>query len=280
MKSAPPLLALLGILLAACVFAAPSGDAQKLFKDGNYQEALDAFQKVLDDPSTEPEPWVRSFQRALNCYQKLNRVDQIDSFREALLSRENPDWQVLAAVAKSYLQQVHYGYRIAGEFRRGQHRGGGKIVNASARDRVRAIQLYQRAVEKVEKDSAEQKPTELLDAYASAVLYGNNYREAWRLQILTKLDELPDYEEGWGYHSGQLQGAPVDADDQPIFYDIPPTWEDAKSDGERWRWLLEKSVQWDPKYRNQERIIRARFLQSQFGTQTLANYGWWFSRQV
>ena len=286
MKPSSLLSTLLVSLLAACVFAAPAANqnnAQKLFKDGNYQEALTAFQKILDDESTETDLLVRSFQLALECHQKLNRVDQIDQFREALVSRENPDWQLLAAVARSYIQQVHYGYQIAGKFQRGQHRNGGKVLNATARDRVRALQLYQQALEIVEQGSTNKQSVAaaaLIRGYASAILYGNNYREAWRLQILTNIDELPDYEDGWSYGSGQPQGAPVDIDNRPIFYDIPPTWKDAKSDGERWRWLLEQSAQWNPKLRIETQMTRARFLQSQFGVQTLANYGWWFGRQT
>ena len=43
------------------------------------------------------------------------------------------------------------------------------------------------------------------------------YDEAWRLQTLTDLSELPDYVEGW-YYGHAPGGAPVDADGHPIFY--------------------------------------------------------------
>ncbi len=47
---------------------------------------------------------------------------------------------------------------------------------------------------------------------------------------------------------------PVDADGNPIFYQVPTSWDAAKNDGERWRWLLETMVEWHPARRNEERI--------------------------
>ncbi len=300
MKFTPSLPALLGTLLTACAFAAPVDQApvdqapvnhapvdhaKKLFDDGNYQESLAAFQKILDDPATKPEPMAISFQQAILCYQKLNRVDQIDQFREALVSRGNPGWQLLAAAARSFQQTPHYGYQIGGKFRRGKHRGGGKMLNATARDRVRALQLFQQALDLLEREPALQKSREatvLLYNFAETVLHYGNRSSVWRLQILTDLRKLPDHGEGRGYHSGQTQGAPVDPKGRPVYYGIPPSWEDAKNDGERWRWLLEKKSQWvsTPKQHISGQFSRAEFLQSQFGVQTLANYGWWFGREA
>ena len=74
--------------------------------------------------------------------------------------------------------------------------------------------------------------------FADAVLYGNDGSQSWRLQSLTDLATLPDYEEGWGYDGGEPQGAPVDAEGNPIFYDVPDELGAAKNDGERWRWAL------------------------------------------
>ncbi len=90
----------------------------------------------------------------------------------------------------------------------------------------------------------------MLRQFADAILFAN---EAWRLQSLTDLDKLPDYDEGWGY-GGEAQGAPVDAAGNPILYAVPKSWIAAKNDGERWRWLLETMVEWDPSRRNDERL--------------------------
>src|SRR6476659_927174 len=158
---------------------------------------------------------------------------------------------------------------IACEFSRGQHRGGGKVVHATARDRVRALQLYQGAMKLAHSENDKSGPADMLRQFAEAVIYG---RQSWQLQSLTDLDKLPDYEEGWNY-GGDQQGAPVDAAGNPVFFAVPKTWDAAKSDGERWRWLLETMVEWQPSRRNDERMERARFLESQFGVQTMAEFG-------
>ncbi|MCH2596658.1 MAG: hypothetical protein MKZ95_12790 [Pirellulales bacterium] len=76
-------------------------------------------------------------------------------------------------------------------------------------------------------------------------MYSNSYQESWRLQVLTDLSQLPDSDEGWHHHSGQTQGAPIGADDQPVVYNLPSSWQSAKNDGERWRWALDQAAIWD-----------------------------------
>ena len=256
--------------------------AKQLYKDGNYQEALDAFQQLLSVEGADSELLIESFNSALDCFRHLNRIAEIDEFREATVNRHAKNWRLLSAVAQSYMDVQHYGYRIAGEFHRGQHRGGGKVLNAEARDRVRALQLFQLALERLEDlpdqrsgDSAHQ----LLIRFADGMLHGRNYRGAWRLQSLTDLGELPDYEEGWSNYQGSLRGAPVTTDGLPLYYETPLSWEEATNDGERWRWILAHLVEWQPQRLNETRLQRALFLQSQFGVETLADYGWWFGRQ-
>ncbi len=284
---------LLGLLISSVIaLAAPPTSpeqAQKLLEDGNYQEALTAYRKILLGQKTAPKgditttELVASYQRALECYERLNQLDRMDEFRESVAKRYSKQWQVVAAVARSYFEQQHSGYEIAGQFKRGQHRGGGKVMHATRRDRVRSLQLYLQAFHLLEQRADEQQSAaagEFLDAFAATLVHGRGYGQAWRLQTLTSLAELPDYEIGWGYHSRQTQGAPVDSEGQPIFYDVPASWEEAQNDGERWRWVLDKSVEWQPGRLYDQQLVRAQFLQSQFGVGTLANYGWWFGRQT
>ena len=243
----------------------------KLHADGNHRDAYDGLSRyILEQKDATPSDVVKAFQAATNCLQQLNRTDELDAFREKVVQAHKSDWQVLAAVADSYLTIDHHGFMIAGEFSRGQHRGGGKVVHATARDRVRTLQLYRDAMKLAQSSSDKREPADLLRRFAEAILFGG---ESWRLQSLTDLDKLPDYEEGWNYRNEE-PGAPVDAKDNPVYYAVPKTWDAATNDGERWRWLLETMVEWQPSRRNDERATRARFLESQFGVQTLAQYGY------
>jgi uncharacterized protein YfaS (alpha-2-macroglobulin family) len=258
--------------------------ARKLAKDGNFKDALLQLRELtLEKPDGDSREIAEDFRQALNCFQQLNAVHEIDEYREAVASRHEQDWRILKAVAQSYVELEHQGFLIAGEFRRGHHRGGGLVVHATARDRVRALQLFQQALDLAEKNAPDRRSadaSELLSQFSAAVMSGGDYRQPWRLQLLTDVTKLPDYDEGWGYYGGTMSGAPVDEDGDPIFYDKPESWNAAKNDGERWRWLLAQRTDWQPGLKSRELRDRADFLISQFGVQTLADYGWWFARQT
>jgi alpha-2-macroglobulin len=284
------LAALAGLLAAAAVAGSSPADrqqARKLMDDGNYAEALDQLREItlaeVDNPSVpESTELVDDYRRTLNCYQQLGRLNEIDEYREAVVERHEQDWRVLGAVAQSYLDYAHHGFMIAGEFRRGDHRGGGEVAHVTARDRVRALQLFRQALAIVVDDADAQKTSEafaLASGFASALMPGGYY-QAWRLQVLTDLNELPDHEPGWGDYNSGTRGAPVDEDSNPLLYAKPATWDDAKNDGERWRWILAQRTAWQPETKRRELRERADFLASQFSVRTMADYGWWFARRA
>jgi uncharacterized protein YfaS (alpha-2-macroglobulin family) len=249
----------------------PLDQLLKLQAEGNHKDAYEGLRRfVLEKKDASSAARVKAFNAAMTCLPQLNRTDEIDEFREKVVAAHKNDWRLLMAVAQSYIAYDHYGFLIAGEFKRGNNRGGGKVVHATARDRVRALQLFHSAMKIAQSESDKREPSELLRQFAQAIVYGT---QAWQLQSLTNLDKLPDYEEGW-YYGVEQQGAPVDDAGNPIYYAIPKTWDASKSDGERWRWLLEMMVEWQPSRRNEERVERARFLESQFGVQTMAQFGY------
>ena len=266
---------------------ADSGDdhatASRLFDEGNYGEALEAYAKVLADKSADSAHLVAAVDRSVQCYQQLNRQGETDEFLDATAKTHADNWRVLAEVARTTLNQPHYGTLIAGKFERGPHRGGtGKVVNAIARDRVRSLQFYWQAFELLkqrEQECSSDAAFDFIVAFAQALLYANDSSQAWRLQELTDLETLPDYEEGWNHGMAAPSGAPVDAEGNPVFYELPSSWDAAENDGQRWRWLLAETVKWQPQRRDYELLTRAEFLLSQFGVQTLAEYSWWFGRQ-
>ncbi|MBX3438595.1 MAG: alpha-2-macroglobulin, partial [Planctomycetaceae bacterium] len=170
---------------------------------------------------------------------------------------------------------------MAGEFVRGNQRGGGQFVSSDDRDRVRALQLLEQA-RKLLGDDNEATNAEKAEFYrrlAQAVAQARQYGDAWKLQDLTDLSELPDYREnqrGWGRFGWQAQsqqGAPVDAEGHPVFYHVPESWDAAKNDGERWRWALEQIVVNHAIARAGVDFEFAQFLRSQFGVQTMREWG-------
>lgn len=243
------------------------------FRNGNYRDAYEGFRKVLLSAESDPRHVAEDLPLAVQALIQLGRGAEVDALLENVVEAHKERWRVLQAVAEQYLGIEHQGFIIAGEFHRGGHRGGGKLVNSVERDRVRALQLLNQAAPLAVKDDQKSEVAAFFYTLANALLNNRGYSEAWRLQYLSNLEKLPDYDEGW-YYFRDYQGAPVDAEGNPVFHDSPKSWEDAKTDGERWRWALDQVVEIDPARRDEVLMQRANFLLSQFGVQTMQQGTW------
>ncbi|MFH1022953.1 MAG: MG2 domain-containing protein [Planctomycetota bacterium] len=242
--------------------------AQAAMNKGNYKDAYEAYRKLALDAKDDPREVGEDLQKAIACLANLNRANEIDTFREDVIKTHESNWRLQFAAAQSFSQGDHSGFIVSGNFERGQHRGGGRWVNAFDRDRVRALQLMVAAMKQIrgEKDTSAAGNFHL--RFADFVLQG---RQAWEFQALSDLATLPDYEEGWWGRGGE-GGAPVGPDGEPVYHRVPKSWEMAASDGERWRWLLLQAMEIDSGKTNTVRRRLADFLQGQFGVQTMAWY--------
>lgn len=274
-----------GILMAETHGDGPQGGtgalrqrARQAMQQGNFKDAYDLFRKLALDPKDEPSQVGGDLEAATQCLQRLNRINEIDDFREAVIAVHEGNWRLLWAAARNYMQVPHQGFLIAGKFERGPHRGGGQVVNAAERDRVRALQLMVQALPGVAQHPNRAEAADFYLELAQILLNYRGYEEAWRLQVLTDLATLPDYEPGWGYYRGEPRGAPVEEDGTPVYHRVPRSWAEAASDGQRWRWCLAQAAEADPSRLSSVRLQLADFLRSQFGVETLAHYGWHFGR--
>ncbi|NUQ65716.1 MAG: alpha-2-macroglobulin, partial [Pirellulales bacterium] len=252
---------------------------QKMFEDGNYKEALEGFRKLALDPKDDPRQVGQDLQMAVQCLQQLNRVDEVDALIESAIEVHKQNWRLLWAAACQYMELPHHGFMIAGKFHRGDQRGGGEVVNANERDRVRALQLMVQALPPAKQDANHAEVGEFLLGLANMLLNNRDFEESWRLQYLTDLGQLPDYEEGWGSWR-EIPGAPVDENGKPVYHQVPKSFETAQTDGQRWRWALEQAVEFNPQQADEVKLHFADFLWNQFDVQTMADYGWAFGRMA
>ncbi len=279
------LLSLALVVSVVCVFAgaSPAGStlrekALKNYRDGNYKTAYEFYRGLALNEDTTPKQVGGDLNMAIKCLRSLNRVNEIDDFLERVIEVHGDNWRLLRAAAENYVGLPHWGYMIAGEFHRGRHRGGGERFNALERDRVRALQLMTDAMEKA---NGEKNTHELAQFYFKFANMLTSYRgqsQAWRLQYLSDFSKLPDYERGYGYYyyGRGTSGAPVHTDGTPVYHQRPASWETAKTDGERWRWLLLQASELDPGLTNSVQMTFANFLRGQFGVQTMAYCGRYF----
>ncbi|MCA9066184.1 MAG: hypothetical protein KDA96_24120, partial [Planctomycetaceae bacterium] len=249
--------------------------AQRL-QENNHAEALVLYRQLLEDEANSDRDVALDLRNAVDCLRRLNLVQDADDLIESAVELHSDQWRLLYHAAAIYSGSLpDHGYLIAGKFQRGNHRGGGQVVSAAARDRVRALQLLLKAIPLLAAD-ANAVPMERVDVFRLlARLAGESrHQGAWRLQELTDLTTLPDYASSSRrapFLSRRFEGggrnteAPVDANGDPVFHRLPPAWDQAASDGERWRWALRQIAAVSKDFESEADLEWAQFLQSQFG---------------
>ncbi|MBU8902494.1 MAG: hypothetical protein KOO69_07125 [Victivallales bacterium] len=224
-------------------------------RNNNCKDAFYLYKKILLEHKASS--WM--YRNAVKSLTKARLEDEFDGFFTAVIKKYGKDPKMLIALAKSKMRVADYGYIIAGEFVRGSHRGGGQRVSSLERDRVEALRLLLGVLKK-------NRTEKFYDVFKNIIMWGRNYNQAWKLQYLTNVNKLPDYEKRNRYYYGfGAQGAPVGADGKPVFYHIPNSLENSANDGERWRWALEQM-----KDDGNSKLQIANFFKSQFSVETIA----------
>ena len=103
----------------------------KLMQDGNFKDAYEIFQKLATNAETSQKHVGDDLTHALDCLANLGRVDETDELIEASVAAQPKNWRLLWSAAKNYQRIEHFGYIIAGNFERGDRRGGGKYVSVA-----------------------------------------------------------------------------------------------------------------------------------------------------
>ena len=260
-------------LLTAAIFAAEPIEmreaAAKLEEDGNWKESYELRAKLLrevdDELSGKDLAW------AVNSQNQLGKQEDFDALMEELtvLKKENSAFMVAAGAA--FLNAQSWGRLLDNEFQRGNN-GRGNFRNVKEQDRLRALQCYMDAWETVEKGS-EEEITLLNNMQMALMLSRSGSAYLWRFFRLTDLDAVADYKEQIDVITSQ--GAPVSEDGEPVWLDVPASWAEARSDGERWRWLAAEISRIDEGAGLLEDMEWLDFCRQHYGVGTLANYGWW-----
>ncbi|MDP6112294.1 MAG: MG2 domain-containing protein [Planctomycetota bacterium] len=259
--------------------------AVKLYRQGNYKEALAAYRELLLDPKSVQAGLPGALNEAVQCMSRINQFKNRDEFLEKTVETHPENWRLLQAAANQYFSQMHYGYILSGKFERGWRRGGGRYAHVQEQDRQRALQLMKKALDFINQDlpSAQLKrDRHELAAFAerfSQMLLGyRGMHGAWRLQYLTDLETPPDFIDTTPAYHGYGQGASVDADGKPVLHKVPPSFDEAKTDGERWRAMQHAAFKFDPQRRERLQLAFADFMRNQFGVQTASSYAGMFGQ--
>ncbi len=262
------------ILSCGLAFAADAPalrkQATELETQGNWRETYDVRLKLLREVNDLESG--EDLDKALNSQRHLRELDQLDVLLTELtqLKKDNP--QFMEAAGNAYLNgHGHSGEFLDNQFKRGGYEGRGEYRQVFEQDRIRALQCFMGALRTVEKGGADE--VVVLNSLKRALLYQRTGRYMWRLYQLTDLAKAPDYNESFDLITSE--GAPNDDERNPIWIDIPTSWEAAKSDGERWRWLLQEIARIDPQQEGRNQLEWLRFCQQHYDVSTLADYSRW-----
>jgi uncharacterized protein YfaS (alpha-2-macroglobulin family) len=250
-------------------------EAEALAKAGNFREAADAAKVILRaDSGAGSEEKAKTLEPAVNWLSQLGAHEEAEQVVRDAAQGHPQDWRRLLAAASAVNLLPPNGMLVDGVFHRGNYRDRGRHVQTTVRDRVWRLQLLDQARRNLPQEA---QVADKLALWASLVhdltrdrYYGN--RHAWRLQALTDLSELPDYDDQTGLDNF-ARGYPVDEQGNPVFFAVPNRWEDAASDGERLRWVLAQWIGLDgPGAEGRQR--HAALAAEWFGVATIAHFGW------
>ncbi len=247
----------------------PAGLRQEfdqLIERGLWRDAVTFYKEKLS-PVSDAESGA-DLTKTVGALGRLNEWAGFDGLVESSVASHAQNPQLLQAAADVYRSAPATGRIIGGNFERGWAGRGGIMLSTEYRDRVRRLQMILESLKHSKEEPVQRGGwSRLADA-----LGGD---EAWKLQLLTPLEKLPDWEERGP--AGGTEGAPWSGDG-PVLYGIPASWEAAKNDGERWRFALARLAESGPEMATQATLQLARFSQSQFGVDTLNGYAWWRDR--
>ncbi len=280
------MISLCGLLMTAgWSLAADRAAAEKAIRAGKLDVAFETNRQLALDPAANPQEVPDDFIRAVICLVSANRADEVDAIRDEVVAAQPKNWRLLQIAAQTLLDGDNYGYLIAGKFRRGPlHGRDGKPVGSAERDRAQALQLMSRALPLVAAEADNAAAGEFYMKLAGVLMGMQADREQQidefnrgmrhdpsRQNTLTDLSKLPDYEQADEFieRPAQHSGAPAGLDGSPVFPALPKSWAEAQTDGQRWRWCLQKASELSPGLAARATFVFADFLRGQFDVQTL-----------
>lgn len=266
----------LAAAMSASLHAQQSGDPpakiRELAAQNNHREAADLGKEVLastQDAGLAAEVLNLTFESLTSLSAHVEQEKVI----EDAVARFPKSWKLLLNAGSRVLNLPSYGIVVDGVYRRGEYDGRGRHVQSQIRDRARALQLMEAAWKALPADAAATDRTAVLRGLESALRHGRDYfHQAWSLQALTDLSELPDFDDQSGLDAS-IGGYPVDAEGNPVFFKAAQSWDSAASDGERLLWILAEKERLEPGNAWQHRKTRAQLAKAWFSVRTLAHYG-------
>ncbi len=252
-------------VLAVLAFAQPSqaatpserrAEAKRLQSEGNFREAAVIYRSLVLNSAVPAKDAAADLTMASACFLRLGEPDEVRALLDAVTTARPTSWRVLARAAHPLSLPGRGGYRD----------------RDAERSRVLSLQLMLRAEANLGDPDDPANADDRIGFYQSFIrllLRDRDGMLAWRLTGLTDLDNPPAEGESAPPYTLPRRHAPVDADGNPVYHRRPDSWEAAKTDGERYRWLLAQLASVNEEGEGAADLHFGLFLMEQFGVQTI-----------
>ena len=243
---------------------------EKLLEKRLFKNAAEQALKQLDEYDDQ-----YSGADLLLYYQALTRLNalddstNLDTILQEQMKRHGGNPYFLMDAAHLYQNASHTFKLVDGAYIRSAEPWDGEY-SGEARDRVEALRCLSKAMQLAEKEKNMKLLGQLRFMTAQALLgKGSRYSSLSPFQAyaalgnLTSLKELPGYvarEEAPPFRNVATVPVTVNAKTgkpEVVFYHASSSWETAKNDGERMRWLLDAAIQANPELANQVNYFTA-----------------------
>ena len=84
--------------------------AQKKYRDGNYKDAFSLFKRLCLEVESDPRQVGADMNQAWQSLQQLNRLGELDKFREQVIARHANNWRLLMTAAQILPRQQPLGF--------------------------------------------------------------------------------------------------------------------------------------------------------------------------
>ena len=261
-------LAVVAVALAAFeVVAFDIKEASSLMEKGHYAEAFKAYEKIVfafdGSPVTDGNR-AQALLDAPRCLAKLKRFDEAEPLLDKAVA-ERKEFAVQVAYSQAIGELPHYGKMVKGVFSRlNEWRDEYSSVE---HDRVKRLKCLEAIMPDLAKQTKLRQRWFWNEVISALEMNGRDRGAAWKLQELTSLAEIPQIEEkrNWGGSDFEEGPAPVDENGEPVFYQLPKSWAEAKSDGERWMYANDARAAVDGMGRRNSARTLGEFAKNQFG---------------
>lgn len=243
---------------------------EKLLEKRLFKNAAEQALKQLDahDDQYSGADLLLYYQ-ALTRLHALDDSTNLDTILQEQMKRHGGNPYFLMDAAHLYQSASHTFKLVDGAYIRGTEPWDGEY-SGEARDRVEALRCLSKAMQLAEKEKNMKLLGQLRFMTAQALLVqGSRYSSLSPFQAyaalgnLTSLKELPGYaarEEAPPFRNVATVPVTLNAKTgkpEVVFYHASSSWETAKNDGERMRWLLDAAIQANPELANRVNYFTA-----------------------